>query len=284
VKSPLEIEYLRKAAELTSDAVVHVMKNIKPGWTEREVDSEFTYYGMKRGASEKSFLTIAASGQNSVYLHSSANEGTCNDGDMLLIDCGFFWNHYAGDVTRTFPVNGKFSDDQKLVYNLLLKEQLKLIDLVQKGKTFITLNDAMFRAVFGIAKELKIIKEDAEYSRDVALIFVPHSLTHHVGCNVHDVNFNSSRIIKDSPENARTLVPGMVITIEPGIYFHKTRYLRMKEEGKYADIIDWDLALRYADSVAGIRIEDDVLVTEDGHEVISTCPKTVEEIEKIMAK
>ena len=134
----------------------------------------------------------------------------------------------------------------------------------------------MFEDIFDIAKQLKIIKEDTKFTINVALLFVPHSLTHHVGCNVHDVNFNDEiGIIPDSRKEATHLVPGMVITIEPGIYFHKTRYQRMKEEGKYADIIDWDLALKYADSVAGIRIEDDVLVTETGHEVLSTCPKTV---------
>ena len=283
IKSEYEIEQLRKASSLTSDAVVHVMNTIQPGWTEMEVDAEFTYYGLKKGAREKSFLTIAASGKNSVYLHSSANEGVCNDGELLLLDCGFFWNHYAGDVTRTFPVNGKFTEDQKRVYNLLLKKQIELIDMVKPDLTFQDMNNAMFRATFDICKELGIITTD-EYSDDLARLFTPHSLTHHVGCNVHDVNYSRSEVIKDSWQESRTCKKNMVITIEPGVYFHKPRFLKLKDDPKYEGRINWDLAMKYCDSVAGIRIEDDVLVTETGHEVISTCPKTVEEIEAIMRK
>ena len=280
IKSQKEKETLRAASQLTADAAVHCMKTVRPGIPEQDVDAEFTYYGMKHGAKFKSFPTIAASGQNSVYLHSNSNKGTCKDGDLLLLDCGLMFKHYAGDITRTFPVNGKFSDDQKLVYEKMLNLQISLIEAVKPGITFFQLQELMNKGVYQILHEIGVAKSP-EYKQEVASFFVPHLISHHIGCSCHDLHAFNSDMIPDATRGL-LLEPGMEISIEPGIYFHKARIMKeqkmLKKNG-----LDIDVAIRFADSVGGIRIEDDVFVTENGHEVLAVCPKTVEEIEKIMA-
>lgn len=287
VKTPYEVAAIKKAAELTSEAIIHVMKNIQPGWTEQRVDAEFTYIGAKNGAREKSFLTIAASGQDAVYLHNSANEGVCNDGELLLLDCGFFWDHYAGDITRTFPVNGKFSEIQRTVYSALLKKQIELCEMVKPGLTFTDMNRNMHERMYQVLVEINLVKnpeQAKEFTLDIARFFTPHGLTHHVGCNVHDVNYEKSDKIKDTYELSRTCATGNIVTIEPGLYFHKTRILNeiKNPQLKGHEFVDWDFAIELADKVGGIRIEDDLLVTENGYERLSPCPKSVEEIEQIM--
>ncbi|EAY02935.1 Clan MG, family M24, aminopeptidase P-like metallopeptidase [Trichomonas vaginalis G3] len=289
VKTPYEIEQITKASKLTSEAIIHVMKNIKPGWTEQQVDAEFTYYGFKNGAKEKSFLTIAASGQDAVYLHNEANEGICKDGDLLLLDCGFFVNHYAGDITRTFPVNGKFTPIQRNVYSILLEKQIELCNFVKPGLSFRNLNSKMSDLIYECLEAIGVINMEKEvnnkHREDIADIFTPHSVTHHLGCNVHDVHYGYSDIIFEIYEKAIKLEPGFVITIEPGIYFHKARIQKIIEEKNlpFYDCVNWEYALTLADQVGGIRIEDDLLVTETGADRLSPCPKSCDEIEEIMA-
>ena len=189
---------------------------------------------------------------------------------MILLDCGLFYQHYAGDITRTFPASGKFSDDQKLVYNALLAKQIELIEEVKPGVSMGALQMSMFDKVLQICKELKLVPEsctDLSYAR----FFCPHGLSHHIGCNVHD----------QCQSDGGVLQPDMVISIEPGIYFHEER---LKKEAADLPQLDMALAMRYAKSVGGIRIEDDVLVTPTGFDVLSkNCPKKVEEIEALMA-
>ena len=279
IKSQKEKETLRQASQLTADAAVHCMKTVRPGMPELDVDAEFTYYGMKHGAKYKSFPTIAASGQDAVHLHSCANKGICKDGDLLLLDCGLMFMHYAGDITRTFPVNGKFTDDQKLVYNKLLELQLSLIDMVTPRENFFHLQQSMNKGVYKILYEIGVAKSP-EYNEQIASFFVPHGISHHIGCSCHDLHTYSSSIIAD-PTRGLILQPGMEISIEPGIYFHKGR-IQKEKDFLESQGLDVDRALHFADAVGGIRIEDDVFVTQDGHEVLAVCPKTVDEIEAIM--
>lgn len=282
-KLPHEIDNLRNAAVQTSEAIKLLWKDVKPGMMEFEVAALFAAHGAKCGAKDLSFLTIVASGQNSVYLHYTENSSKINDGDLILLDCGLFINHYAGDITRTFPANGKFSPDQKRVYNLLLAAQEDLIKSVSTSVSFLDLDNIMYEKIFGVLKALEIVPSDAEYSPAVASLFVPHSLSHNIGCNVHD--FCSypygSMIIEDEDYMAK-LEPNQVVSVEPGIYFHEGRLLEGQDRPEF-EMIDFDLALFYSEAVGGIRIEDDVLVTENGCEVLSTCPKTIDEIEALMA-
>ena len=286
IKFPHEIEWLRKASQLTGETIKNVWKEVKAPMREVDIEALFKYHGARLGCNELSFLTIVAAGQNSVYLHYSSNTGPVNDGDLVLLDCGLFYKHYAGDITRTFPANGKFSPEQKLVYNSLLKQQIKLCEVTKIGCSINELNLLMLQSVFQVCKEVGIVSENLEYSFDIARLFCPHGVSHHIGCNVHDqtfFSFEESKInIPNDREENGSFKPNMIVSVEPGIYFHKTRLERAKSNPMYKDV-NFDRAFELAEKVGGIRIEDDVLITENGNEILSACcPKTVEEIEALM--
>ena len=288
-KTEKEIVALRRASELTGEAIKDMWKRWKwhEGATEMEVQATFEYAGRLRGCKDVSFLTIVGAGQHSCYLHYVENTGVINQDDLVLLDCGMFYQHYAGDITRTFPASGKFSPDQKLVYNLLLKKQMELIEWVAPGKTIVEL-EAEYRT-----KMAEIVVELGLFSRPVESVdrlltlsefFFPHDVSHDIGVNVHDqcMMCMEEPLEDDSPFGPMELLkPGMVISMEPGIYFHAARL--EKEAGDIPEV-NMELAQRYARTVGGIRIEDDLLVTENGCDVLSkNCPKTVEEIEALMA-
>ena len=278
-----EVKALRAASHLTGQAIMILLRSVQPGMSEKQIEFLFKNAGFMFHCNEVSFQTIAASGQNSVYLHYTANEGNVNDGDLVLLDCGLFFNHYAGDITRTFPANGKFSPDQALVYNALLKQQIKIINLIGIGTTISKINAFMHFGVFDVLKEIEVIPKDAEFDYTISSLFCPHGCSHHIGCNVHDQTYYKSNLIKDSDHDNETLGINMIISVEPGIYFHPVRLEQAKNDPKYS-IIDFEKAFHFAKTVCGIRIEDDILITEDGVEVLSQiCPKEIAQIEEIMA-
>lgn len=273
-----EINCLRKAAELTSDAVVHVMKNTKPGITEKIIEANFLHYGLTHGADGLCFPTIAASGHNAGFLHYLRNSSVVKNDSLILIDCGFFYNHYSGDVSRTFPANGKFNEIQKKMYNSVLALQMSLIASVKPGIQIEDLDSMAAQGIFKILKEFEIVKKDEEFDFEISFIFLPHGVSHHIGCNNHDpcINEGTGKI---RPRDEDLLQKGMIISMEPGIYFNKISLERSKND----DLpINYDKAFEFCDVIGGIRIEDDLLVTESGCQVLSTCPKTVDEIEEIM--
>lgn len=279
VKFEWEIDCLRAAAIMTSDSICAVMKMTRSDMSERVLEATFLYEGIKLGADGLCFPTIAASGQNASYLHYVRNSSSVNPGSLVLMDCGLFYKHYSGDVSRTFPANGRFTDVQKAVYNLLLNLQINLINMVHPDVTIDDLDSAMRYGVHQILVSLGIVSGNSKPKFPVINVFIPHSVSHHIGCNNHDpVIHNPPSKIK-LPRNDQVLGPGMVISIEPGIYFNRINILRAKEDGIP---FNYDTALSFCDVIGGIRIEDDVLVTQKGHEVLSNAPKTVDEIEAIM--
>lgn len=286
IKFPHEIEWLRKASQLTAETIKKVWSEVKPGMGESDIEAIFQYHGSRLGCNRVSFLTIVASGQNSVYLHYSSNCGRVNDGDLVLLDCGLFYNHYAGDITRTFPANGKFSPEQKLVYDSLLKQQIELCNSAKTGSSISILNQLMMKSIFTVCQEVGVVPENTPFSYDIARLFCPHGVSHHIGCNVHDQTFfyfdqSQIDIVSDRKDND-TLRPNMIISVEPGIYFHKTRLEQSKDKDMYA-AVNFDRAFELAAKVGGIRIEDDVLITENGNEILSAwCPKDIASIEQIM--
>ncbi|KAK8844321.1 hypothetical protein M9Y10_024534 [Tritrichomonas musculus] len=276
IKFPHEIAWLRKASELTGETIKKVLKEVKVPMKEKEIEALFKYHGALFGCDEVSFLTIVASGQNSVYLHYTANSGKVNDGDLVLLDCGLFYKHYAGDITRTFPANGKFSDEQKLVYNALLKRQIELCRAVKPGASISFLDSLMYKAVFEVCKEVGAVSNDTPYSLNIAMLFCPHSVSHPIGCNVHD-----QALFYFGDDVYR---PNMVVSVEPGIYFHKKRLEQSRNNPSFNGVV-FDRALELAEKVGGIRIEDDLLITDNGNDILSACcPKSVEEIEELMKK
>ena len=262
-KSRSEIKVMRDAAKISSAAHRRAMQMCKPGVMEYQVEAELLHECMTRGAHHQAYSSIVGGGANGCILHYVENTGELQAGDLLLIDAGCDLDCYASDITRTFPVNGRFTPAQRQLYELVLKAQLAAIDKVQPGNTWDDAHVAAVRVLtrglvkLGILKGSvpKLIREGA-YRR-----FYMHRTGHWLGMDVHDVG--------DYKVDGewRVLEPGMVLTVEPGLYIPAgSRGVARKW---------WDI---------GIRIEDDVAVTRDGNDVLSKdAPKTVAAIEALMA-
>ncbi|MEL7597067.1 MAG: aminopeptidase P family protein [Clostridiaceae bacterium] len=241
IKQEEEIEEIRKAISITKCGIEKMMENAKPNMMEYEIEAYFDYVLTSEGVKDKAFKTIAAAGKNATVLHYSENNSKCGEDDLILFDLGAQTNYYNADISRTFPVSGKFTERQKQVYNIVLKANLEVMKAVKPGIPFAELNEIAKKVLAEGCKELGLIKDDSELSK-----YYFHGVSHYLGLDTHDVG-----------DRGEILKPGMVFTNEPGLY--------IPEEG------------------IGIRIEDDLLVTEDGCENLSKdIIKTVEEIEAFM--
>ena len=240
VKDEEELARLRRAAEVSALGAAQGMRSAGPGLGEAEIQAVIEAEFRAGGAPETSFPSIVASGSNALELHYNENISTLTDGELLLTDVGAEYAGYAGDVTRTYPISGTFTDRQRDLYELVLSTQEAAIDSVRPGVTIEDLNRIAREHMAGHSGDL--------CGEETCDTFFIHGLSHHLGLDVHDPG------LPNLP-----LAPGMVLTVEPGIY--------IPDEG------------------IGIRIEDDVLVTPDGHEVLSTAaPKSVSDVEAAMAK
>lgn len=243
VKSKEEIDEMKKAIEITIAGVKSLMKNSKPGMKEYELQAYFEFECKRRGVKEYAFDTIAASGKNATILHYVENNCEIKDGDLILFDLGAQCNYYNADITRTFPVNGKFTERQKEVYNAVLRVNERVINTIKPGLEYKDINEMSREWIAEECIKLGLISDKKDVTK-----YYWHSIGHSLGLDTHDISYEN--------RNA-TFKEGMVWTVEPGIY--------IEEEG------------------IGIRIEDDVLVTENGVEVLTKdMIKTVEDIEKFM--
>ena len=241
IKSDEEIQLIKKAIEITQEGIENMIDNIKPGMMEYEIEAYFDFTLKKNGIYEKAFKTIAASGKNATILHYVENNCRAEDGDLILFDLGAQYKYYNADISRTFPVNGKFTERQKQVYNVVLKAKEAVEEAARPGLPYKELNEIAKKVLTEGCKELGLIRDDKELVK-----YYFHSVSHYLGLDAHDIGIYNT-----------VLKPGMVITNEPGLY--------IEEEG------------------IGIRIEDDLLITEDGCENLSKdILKTVEEIEDYM--
>jgi Xaa-Pro aminopeptidase len=241
IKTDEEVAEIKKAINITHDGIKSLMNNAKPEMMEYELEANFDYVLKCSGVTDYAFKTIAASGVNATILHYSQNNTKTEDGDLILFDLGAQWNYYNADITRTFPLNGSFTERQKDIYNIVLKAMKDTMAVIKPGVPFTKLNETTRVSLAESLKKIGLIKEDSELSK-----YYFHGVSHYLGLDTHDVG---SRDME--------LKPGMVLTIEPGLYI---------EEEKI-----------------GIRIEDDVLVTEDGYENLSKdIIKSVEDIESFM--
>lgn len=264
-KSRAEISAMRKAAKISAKAHIRAMQLCKPGMMEYEIEAEFQHH-FKQNGCFAAYTPIVGGGENGCILHYTENDAELVDGDLLLIDAGAENNLYAADITRTFPINGRFSNEQKALYNIVLDAQLAAIEKVKPGNHW---NDPHEAAVKVLTKGLiklgllkgnlrTLIKEDAYRT------FYMHRTGHWLGMDVHDVGDYK---VGDA---WRELEPGMVLTVEPGLYVAPGAKVGNRTVAKKWQGI-------------GIRIEDDVLVTKDGCEVLSKdAPKSIEEIESLM--
>jgi Xaa-Pro aminopeptidase len=262
IKSPAEIEHMQKACDISAAGHKVAMALTKPSMWEYEVQAEIEAVFRRSGAPRVGYDSIVASGNNANILHYIRNRRRMRKPDLLLIDAGAEWEGYSGDVTRTFPVSGIFSDAQKAVYRIVLRCQKKCIRAVRPGCTFEKLNKiAQLELTKGLI-ELGILKGDSKKLREKGA-FKPwfmHGIGHWLGMDVHDVGPYQTREGKPLP-----FKPGMVLTIEPGLYLPANDKRVPKE---FRGI--------------GIRIEDDVLVTRAGNRVLTKdIPKEILDIEEL---
>lgn len=243
IKSKSEIDEMQKAIDITIDGVSSLMKNARPGMKEYELEAYFDFECKTNGVKDFAFRTIAAAGKNATTLHYVENNCEIKNGDLILFDLGAQWNYYNADITRTFPVNGRFSDRQKQVYEAVLRVNKAVIEKIKPGVVYKELNSWATDLIAEECIKLGIIKEKKEVSK-----YYWHSIGHNLGLDTHDVEPQGRNFVFEK---------GMVFTVEPGIY--------ISEEG------------------IGVRIEDDILVTEDGCEVLTKeMIKEVSEIEEFM--
>lgn len=261
-KSAEEIKVMRKAAAISARAHQRAMQVAKPGMMEYELEAEFLHEFMKSGCAAPAYNTIVGSGANACILHYVDNNREMQDGDLVLIDAGGELDHYASDITRTFPVNGKFSAEQKAIYQLVLDSQLAAIASVKPGAHWNTPHETVVNILTEGLIDLGLLKgSKAEcIEKESYRQFFMHRTGHWLGMDVHDVG--DYKVDKQW----RELEAGMVMTVEPGLYIA-------------ADCATVDPKWRGI----GVRIEDDVLVTKTGHDVMTqAAPKRVEDIERVM--
>ena len=295
IKSEEELECMREICKISSLGHIEAMKNCKPGLYEYQIDAIFYQKCSEYNISQYAYWSICGSGKDCSILHYINNDKILKDGDLLLCDMGAKKYSICSDITTTFPVNGKFTEKQKQIYNIVLKSQLESIKALKPGKLFSEISKISFIEILKGLKDLKMLKGDIEemYKKNIHYYFMPHSLSHYIGFKTHDVGFQK-RILNDEnmvykPENYKqytpvtrdVLYPGIVTTIEPGIYFIDIRFDQAKENEEIRGYFDFDIIEGYK-CVGGVRIEDDVFVGNEGVEVMTKCPRTVEEIEKCM--
>ena len=266
-KTEEEIELMQKSADIAAEAHVLAMQSCKPGINEYQIEAMMESYMRDRGASGVAYNSIVGGGENACILHYVENNCDLKDGDLILIDAGANYKGYSSDITRTFPVNGRFTKAQREVYDVVLDVQLKCIEATKTGTTIKERQELSIELLTEGMKKLGLLKgktkdliKNKKYEK-----YYMHGVGHYLGLDVHD----AGRYFTDqTAKNSRPFAPGMVLTVEPGLYIPPDD---KNAPAKYRGI--------------GIRIEDDVLVTEDGNvNLTRKVPKEAEEIEELMAK
>ncbi len=246
IKSDEEIKRIKKAIDITYEAFDLAISLIKNKAGEREIYAQLTAFYLSKEKSGIAFDPIVAAGKNAIILHYTKLLSTPRDNDMVLIDTGAEYDMYAGDITRVFPVSGKFSDKQRLVYEEVLQIQRTLIQEIKPGTSIKELNEKTLQLTGEALVKLGLLKKEEVTNETAIKKYYPHGLSHFMGLDVHDVGSKET-----------ILQPGMVLTCEPGLY-----------------IPEWEI---------GIRLEDDILVTSNGNENLSAhIPIYPEEVEKWM--
>ncbi|MCA9609636.1 MAG: Xaa-Pro aminopeptidase [Myxococcales bacterium] len=262
VKDAHELEAMRRAAKVTAEAHDAAMTIARPGAYEFEVEAELLRVFRKHGCERPAYGSIVGSGPNATILHHRRNDRRMADGDLLLIDAGCELDYYASDVTRTFPVSGRFTEPQRAIYDVVLRAQLACIDAVAPGATLEAIHDVAVRELTRGLVDLGLIEGplDAAIEEQRYKPYYMHRTSHWLGMDVHDVG---PYYDQGTP---RALAPGYVLTIEPGLYIGVEAEVDPKWRG------------------IGVRIEDDLLVTESGHENLTAAiPKDPAAIESRLA-
>ena len=260
-KSAEELKIIEEACRISSLAHVRAMKSVKPGMYEYQLEAEYVHEFMSHGARACAYPSIVGGGKNACVLHYNENKNILNDGDLVLVDAGCEFNNYASDITRTFPVNGKFTKEQRDIYEIVLEASTKSIETVVSGSNPLKAHGTSVEIISQGLLDLGLL--DGELNEIVEsnryFDFYMHRVGHYIGLDVHDVGG------KDMNGDWLDYAPGMITTIEPGIYINEN--LDVPDE--YKNI--------------GIRIEDNVVVTETGFKVLTDLvPKEINDIESLM--
>lgn len=243
IKSPYEIMLMKKAIEATKDGILRIFETARAGMAEYEIAAEFEYVLAKKGLGEPSFSSIVATGKNFNYLHYPQLNASIEKGDLVLLDLGAYYGGLSSDISRVFPIDGKFTEKQRIVYEIVRACQEKAFELIRPGMYLRDINQACKDVAGAKLIEAGVMNKMEESDR-----YYWHNVSHHLGLDVHDI---CGRDV--------VLEAGMVLTVEPGVY-----------------VPEWN---------TGLRIEDDVLVTSSGNEILSVdIPREVEEIEKLLAR
>ena len=263
IKSPAEIALLRHAAAISAQAHVRAMRTCQAGLSEYQLQAELEHTFVWHGASGPAYSTIVGGGANACVLHYIENSDVLEEDTLVLIDAGAEFDLYAGDITRTFPVSGRFNDAQRALYQVVLDAQVRAVNAIAPGATLAEIHQGVVADLTAGLIELGLLSGDVQARIDDESYrrFYLHSTSHWLGLDVHDVG--TYRLDEATP---RPLEPGMVLTVEPGLYIPS----------------DDDIPDAYRG--IGIRIEDNVVVTDQGHDILTAdVPKQVADIEQLMA-
>ena len=260
IKEDRELEIMRKAASITTEAHIRAMKAVKPGMFEYQLEAEYWYAFNKNGARSPAYNSIVGGGNNSCILHYVENDAKLNEGDLVLVDAGCEYGYYASDVTRTFPVNGKFTPEQSEIYSIVLEAHGQSMEQAKLGNKWNLIHEKSVEVIVEGLISLGLLKgskeeiiETGSYSK-----FYMHRIGHWLGMDTHDVG--SYKVDGDW----RALEKGMVMTIEPGIY-----------------ILDSMDGVDEKWKGIGVRIEDDIVINDSGFEILTPdIPRTLEEVEQ----
>ena len=263
VKSPEELEHMRRAAAITIEAFSEMFGAVRPGVGEWELEGVLNGAFRRKGARGPAYPTIVASGANACVLHYEDNNCTVQDGDLVLVDAGAEVDHYVCDITRTFPVSGSFTAAQRALYDLVLDAHDQAMEGIRPGVTVESIHHTARDVLVEGLLDLAVLDGDKAEVIDTEAYkpFYPHQTAHWLGLEVHDVGDYASSGV------SRVLEPGMVLTVEPGLYF--------PGPGEGSGVPEEYVGV-------GIRIEDDVVVTAEGHEVLTAAlPVSADEIERL---
>jgi Xaa-Pro aminopeptidase len=262
IKNAEELAIMRRAARITHAGHVAAMRATRPGKYEYELEAIIESEYRKHGAQDVSYPTIVASGDNACILHYNTNRDQLRNGTLVLVDSGCELDSYASDVTRTWPIDGRFTPEQRAIYEIVLRAQRNAIDHVRPGVPFNAYHDIATRTLAEGLIDLGLLKGSIDTCIEDKSIdeFSPHRTGHWIGLDVHDVGR-----YKTSDDSYRILEPGMVLTVEPGLYIQRDSSASERFKG------------------IGVRIEDDVLCTSGDPEILTAnIPKEIEDIEALI--
>ncbi len=289
VKTEGELELMRRANAVSGAAHAAVMSATRPGMREYELQAIFDAACLKAGLKHLAYPSIVAAGVNGAVLHYRKNDAVLRSGDMLLIDAGAELGGYAADITRTFPINGKFTRRQRDVYSVVLEAQKKCIAKARPGIISADLHVYSMRVIAEGLKDLGFLKGDVDglVEGGAVRLFYPHGLTHMLGLDVHDVMGGKRRVLPNPTKVpvrfVAKLEPGFVITMEPGVYFIDALLKDPALRAKHKNSVDFTKADSFLD-FGGIRIEDDIVIRDGAPENLTKVPKEIDAVEAACAR